>query len=83
MVSVERVLEYSGLPSEAALKSEAMRRPPENWPDCGTIEAENVCLKYFPSAPAVLKNLTFRIQAKEKVNTGVVVVVVVVDRFYM
>ena len=68
MISVERVLEYSHLQSEAALESEEKRRPPDDWPDCGTIQADNVCLQYFPAAPVVLKNLTFRIREKEKVN---------------
>ena len=68
MISVERVLEYSHLPSEAALESEEKRRPPDDWPDCGAIQADNVCLRYFPAAPVVLKNLTFRIREKEKVN---------------
>ena len=70
MISVERVLEYSRLPSEAALESEEKRKPPDDWPDSGAIQADNVCLQYFPNAPVVLRNLTFRIREKEKVITA-------------
>ncbi|XP_076435453.1 ATP-binding cassette sub-family C member 4-like isoform X2 [Babylonia areolata] len=68
MISVERVLEYSQLPTEANLDSEEKRRPPNAWPSGGSIQATNVCLRYFPSAPLVLKGLTFRIREKEKVG---------------
>ena len=68
MISVERVLEYSKLPEEAALESEEKRRPPDNWPKGGAIQADNMCLQYFPNSPTVLKDLTFRIKEKEKVN---------------
>lgn len=65
MISVERVLEYSQLPTEAPLESD--KKPPDNWPNAGTIEANDMNLRYFPNSPDVLKNLTFRIREKEKV----------------
>ena len=68
MISVERVLEYSNLPTEAPLESEEKRRPPDSWPSSGAIQADNLCLRYFPSAPVVLRNLTFRIKEREKVS---------------
>ena len=67
MISVERVLEYTQLPSEAALESAADKKPPSSWPATGLITARNVCLRYSPGAPLVLKDLTFVINGKEKV----------------
>ncbi|XP_025080220.1 multidrug resistance-associated protein 4-like isoform X3 [Pomacea canaliculata] len=66
MISVERVLEYSQLPTEAPLESD--KKPPDNWPNAGTIEANDMNLRYFPNSPDVLKNLTFRIREKEKIG---------------
>ena len=67
MISVERVLEYSNLPSEAALEVDDKKRPPDNWPDQGVISSDKACLKYSPEAPLVLKELSFTIRPKEKV----------------
>jgi hypothetical protein len=45
MVSVERIKQFTNLPSEAAWKI-ADKSPPQNWPNHGTIELNNlqVCL---------------------------------------
>ena len=67
MISVERVLEYSKLPSEAALEVDEKRKPPGDWPQQGVITSDKACLKYSTDAPLVLKELTFTIQPKEKV----------------
>lgn len=68
MISVERVLQYSKLPSEAPLKSDKKHQPPSDWPQNGQIKGENVCLKYSESGPMVLKHLKFSIESKEKVS---------------
>uniref|UniRef100_A0A383VW30 Uncharacterized protein n=1 Tax=Tetradesmus obliquus TaxID=3088 RepID=A0A383VW30_TETOB len=39
---------------------------PEGWPRRGTIEFENVWMKYLPSAPYALKGVTFRLNHAEK-----------------
>ncbi|XP_074031100.1 LOW QUALITY PROTEIN: probable multidrug resistance-associated protein lethal(2)03659 [Leptinotarsa decemlineata] len=65
MTSVERVQEYADLKHEA----ENMVRPtPKNWPEAGDIEFRNLNLRYSPTDPYVLKNLSFSIKAKEKVG---------------
>jgi len=69
MISVERVLDYSRLPSEAPLESSDDRRPPPAWPHHGQIAADGASLKYDPQAPTVLKNISFTVQAQEKVGT--------------
>ena len=68
MISVERVLEYSQLPSEAALESQQGAHPPDDWPRTGSIQADGLCLRYSHNAPIVLKNLSFSIKDKEKVG---------------
>lgn len=52
-------------------------RPPKDWPTDGKIEAHDLVIKYAVDGPEVLKNLTFTINAREKVGivgrTGMVV----------
>ena len=68
MTSVERVIEYSNLPSEAALDSDKDKKPPTNWPSKGYIQYKNVSLRYNKNEPPVLKNLNFEIFPEEKVR---------------
>lgn len=68
MVSVERVLEYCKLPSEAPLETDENHKPAENWPNDGEISVSNASLKYQDESPNTLKNLTFKIYGNEKVN---------------
>ena len=65
MISVERVRDYSKLPTEAS--QEANKKPPADWPQHGAINAEQICLRYQPDTPLVLKNISFAIKTKEKV----------------
>ena len=67
MVSVERVLAYSNLPSEASLESRDEDKPPDEWPQKGRISAENAYLKYSDDSPVILKDVSFKIYPKEKV----------------
>lgn len=41
MVSVERIKQFTNLPSEASWKI-ADKSPPQNWPSHGTIELNNL-----------------------------------------
>ncbi|XP_014208188.1 probable multidrug resistance-associated protein lethal(2)03659 [Copidosoma floridanum] len=68
MTSVERILEYSKLPSEPALESLPDKKPSDDWPSEGKIEFKSVFLRYSPTEPPVLKNLNFTIQPKEKIG---------------
>lgn len=72
MISVERVLEYSKLPSEADLETDEKKKPPGDWPQQGVITADKACLKYSQDAPLVLKELTFTVRPKEKVGLMVI-----------
>ncbi|KAK1385958.1 ABC-type xenobiotic transporter [Heracleum sosnowskyi] len=67
MISVERVLQYSNISSEAPLVIENSR-PPNNWPGTGTICFENLQFRYAEHLPSVLNNITFTIPGKKKVG---------------
>lgn len=62
MTSVERILEYTNVKSETT-KGKEMK----NWPNEGTMEYENVSLTYN-NKEMVLKNLSFKLNAKEKIG---------------
>lgn len=66
MVSVERVLEYSQLPSEET--NVEKKEPPKDWPKHGSIVFKDVELKYFEDIEPSLMNLSFSIAACEKIG---------------
>ncbi|KAE9409119.1 P-loop containing nucleoside triphosphate hydrolase protein [Gymnopus androsaceus JB14] len=66
--SVERVVEYLDIPQEAPAVIED-HRPPAYWPSSsGRLVVDNLSVKYAPSLPAVLKNLSFTIEPSEKIG---------------
>ncbi|XP_051881887.1 multidrug resistance-associated protein 4 isoform X2 [Pristis pectinata] len=66
MTSVERVLDYTELESEAAWES--YKPPPSDWPNQGTVTFEDVSFGYSPDCEPVLKDLNLTITSKEKVG---------------
>ena len=64
MTSVERIIEYAELPSEPPLESDKKNAPPSDWPQTGYIEFKSLDLRYIEDGQQVLRNLTFRIDAK-------------------
>lgn len=64
MTSVERILEYADLPSEPPLESDDKHAPPKDWPMHGSIEFNSLSLRYAESSSRILRDLTFRINAK-------------------
>ncbi|TIB84058.1 multidrug resistance-associated ABC transporter [Wallemia mellicola] len=66
MVALERVKEYSELPSEADEYVEP--RPPATWPDVGEVQFENFNLAYAPELPLVLKDINLKVPGKSKVG---------------
>lgn len=68
MTSVGRIKEYSDLPEEPPRRSPPGREPPASWPEAGAIEFKEVNLRYFVDEEPVLKRLTFKIEAGEKIG---------------
>lgn len=66
--SVERIVEYLGVPQEApAVVRE--KRPPAAWPSSsGELVVEDLVVKYAPHLPAVLKKLSFYVKPSEKIG---------------
>ncbi|URE01082.1 ABC transporter transmembrane region [Musa troglodytarum] len=65
MVSVERVVEYMDIPQERLQASQALV---PDWPMQGQIEFEHVTLRYKPSLPAALHDLSFSIASGMQVG---------------
>ncbi|XP_044222047.1 ATP-binding cassette sub-family C member 4-like isoform X2 [Thunnus albacares] len=66
MTSVERVVEYAELESEAPWETD--KKPPHDWPKTGFITFDRVNFSYSASTPLVLKNLTVVFTSREKVG---------------
>jgi len=64
--SVERILEYCDLASEA--DDETAVQPESDWPRCGTITFDKVDFKYHDSLPNVLHSFTAHIKSKQKIG---------------
>ncbi|XP_033642849.1 multidrug resistance-associated protein 4-like [Asterias rubens] len=67
MTSVERVIEYTKLESEAPLTN-PKKKPPPTWPQFGALTFNSLSLNYSTESPRVLKNLSCNIMPKEKVG---------------
>lgn len=67
MVAVERVSEFGSLPTEAPLLLEGDKAH-SNWPNLGSIEVKNLSVRYRPSLPLSLKNISFKIQGGQRVG---------------
>ncbi|EPS57379.1 hypothetical protein M569_17439, partial [Genlisea aurea] len=62
MISVERVLQYMEIPQETQTREEEEEdSSSSNWPTKGEIEFRNVTLRYTPSSPPSLVDLSFAI----------------------
>ncbi|KAH7515548.1 hypothetical protein FEM48_Zijuj10G0038500 [Ziziphus jujuba var. spinosa] len=67
MISVERILQFTNIPSEAPLVIETCRPDPE-WPTDGRIELENLHVQYNPDLPMVLKGITCTFPGEKKIG---------------
>mmetsp|Transcript_876 Transcript_876/g.1744 ORF Transcript_876/g.1744 Transcript_876/m.1744 type:complete len:1390 (+) Transcript_876:165-4334(+) len=69
MVSVERVLEYGHLESEAPLICEGDNKLKDSgWPSAGEIEYNGVSVRYRSTLPLALRKISFRIPAGARVG---------------
>lgn len=67
MNSVERLVEYNPLETEAPAVVDS-NRPPESWPSQGVIEVQNLEVRYRPELASVINDLSFTTKAREKVG---------------
>lgn len=67
IVSVERVLEYARLPSEAP-EVIHRNRPPISWPASGAVNFNNYSTRYRDGLDLVLKGINLDIKAHEKIG---------------
>ncbi|KAI9689553.1 MAG: hypothetical protein M1822_010204 [Bathelium mastoideum] len=67
IVSVERVLEYARLPSEAP-EVISKNRPPISWPAHGAVRFDQYSTRYRPELDLVLKNISLDIKPREKIG---------------
>lgn len=67
IVSVERVLEYAALPSEAP-EIISKKRPPISWPSQGAVTFNNFSARYRPGLDLVLKDINLSFNPHEKVG---------------
>ncbi|XP_070581498.1 multidrug resistance-associated protein 1-like [Ptychodera flava] len=66
-ISMERVKEYSEVPTEA----EAIvpdNRPSENWPETGKVDFINYSTRYREGLDLVIKDINFSVQPGEKIG---------------
>ncbi|KHJ47246.1 ABC transporter transmembrane region [Trichuris suis] len=66
IVSVERIVEYMNVPTEADWTTEY--RPPHNWPSMGRVEFDRYAMRYRPGLDLVLKGISFVAHGGEKVG---------------
>lgn len=67
LVSAERIIEYTKLPSEADWYNEATR-PKINWPDQGHVSFDNYSTRYREGLDLVLRRVSFETKPAEKIG---------------
>ncbi|CAH2078696.1 unnamed protein product [Thlaspi arvense] len=65
MVSVERVLQYMDVPQEKVSGSQSLTG---KWPVQGTVEFQNVTMRYISTLPPALNHISFTIQGGTQVG---------------
>ncbi|KAJ2595812.1 hypothetical protein H4R99_005195 [Coemansia sp. RSA 1722] len=67
MIQLERMVEYSHLPSEAPGIVDD-RRPEETWPSQGVVEFRNYSARYRDNLDLALKDMSFHVLPKQKIG---------------
>lgn len=68
MTAVERLMEYINLDGEEDVPIEQQCEVPKAWPSNGTIEFNNLSLKYAEKSEYELKSLNFNVASGEKIS---------------
>ena len=66
--SLERINQYVTIEQEPEPKDGGY--PPAYWPSSGELRAENLSASYSPGGPKVLENVSFHIQAGNRIGVG-------------
>ncbi|CAK7324075.1 unnamed protein product [Dovyalis caffra] len=67
IISVERLNQYTHIPSEAAEVIED-NRPPSNWPAVGKVDICDLQIRYRPDAPLVLRGISCTFEGGHKIG---------------
>ncbi|XAR71674.1 Xenobiotic-transporting ATPase [Bertholletia excelsa] len=67
IISVERLNQYTNIPSEAPVVIEE-KRPPPNWPTSGKVEIQDLQIRYRPDAPLVLRGISCTFEGGHKIG---------------
>ncbi|KAJ8620573.1 hypothetical protein MRB53_029102 [Persea americana] len=67
MVSVERIKQFTNIPSEAEWEIKDCL-PSPNWPNKGNVHLSSLQVRYRPNTPLVLKGITLSIHGGEKIG---------------
>ncbi|KAF7106813.1 hypothetical protein CFC21_107522 [Triticum aestivum] len=67
IISVERVNQYMDIPSEAAEVIEE-NRPAPDWPQVGSVELNDLKVRYREDTPLVLHGITCKFQGRDKIG---------------
>lgn len=80
MRSVDRVFKFIDLPSETPkpdkskcsdlIIENADAQADSSWPNRGQIDVQNLTVKYTEGGHAVLKNLSFTVEGRQRVRTS-------------
>lgn len=70
MTSVERLAQYTRLPSEGEPVNPAYRPPSHNWPSAGQLTVSGLSMRYRDDLPLVLKDVNLQIPGGIKVRCG-------------
>lgn len=68
MISVERIQNFCDLPSEAAFTNEYDNQVSPNWPQSGSIDIQDLSVRYRDGLPLSLRNLSFKIDGGSRVG---------------
>ncbi|XP_021667781.2 ABC transporter C family member 5 isoform X2 [Hevea brasiliensis] len=67
IISIERIYQYSQIPSEAPSVIEGFR-PPSSWPENGTIDLIDLKVRYAENLPTVLHGITCTFPGGKKIG---------------
>ena len=61
ITSIERLDAMSKLPQEKAMATDEINKPPSDWPEHGSLEFVDVCMRYRKDLPLSLSGLSFSV----------------------